>query len=147
MNPKPSSKARTFAWILLLILGSAATLLGLVSSYVAYVGSQNSGIDPHIERLRQITPELARVEQGRRGPAAALACAFGILYCFVAANGFRRGERWAWWAVLCSGGAGSLVILLRVPLIGTPLGMGAGIGFLVITLLAVLIPVKDFFGD
>lgn len=147
MNARPASKARTFGWIVLLLVGLALIVEGLASTYVAYLGSNTAGSDPHIDKLRAVSPELAKAAQARRGTAAATAAAFGLLFCFVATTAFRRGERWAWWAALASTVVGCLLILLRVPLLDTTLGTGAAAVWLVLVLLGTLVSVKDFFSD
>ena len=73
--------------------------------------------------------------------------AASIQFLFITKKGYETGEKWAWWALLLAGGL----------FWGTFLGYRIYIGYiaismmtfvvgLIIWLLAILIPVKDFFG-
>ena len=58
---------------------------------------------------------------------------------------YRRGERWAWWALLVSLGLSQGLSLLRVPMLDTMHGAGAPGVLLGLTLLALLAAVPRFF--
>jgi len=73
--------------------------------------------------------------RARRATAAAYAAGFATLFLAIVLGPYRRGDRWAWWALA----AGTLVVavstLLRIPLLGTSLGAGtAGIQLGVVAL-------------
>ncbi len=58
---------------------------------------------------------------------------------FIALFPYRRGERWAWWALLLSLGAGSALSLIRVWLLTSRAGAGQALVVLVWLLLALAI--------
>lgn len=60
--------------------------------------------------------------RGARGTAAAFGAAYAVLFLIIVLGPYRRGEVWAWWALLASSLVLAILILLRVPLIGTTLG-------------------------
>jgi hypothetical protein len=73
----------------------------------------------------QLSPELRIALRARRGTAAAYAAAFGALLLFVVLRPYRRGDVWAWWAILVSLGTLFVLTLLRWPLLGTERGVGS----------------------
>jgi len=65
---------------------------------------------------------------------------------FVLFAGFRKGQKWAWWSFLVVGGIAWLLGLIYSQVIGDKVNsllMAIGI---VIFLVGLLIPVKEFFG-
>ncbi len=134
---------RTASWILLAILAALLLVGSLASLSLAYRGGQ----DPISESttLADVAawrPDVALALQGRRGTAAAFAAAYAVLLLVVAIVPYRRGDVWAWWAVL----AGSLVLALavaaRVPLLGLRPGMGTGLTQLGVAMVALLLDVR-----
>jgi hypothetical protein len=55
-----------------------------------------------------------------------LAALAGILFLAIVFGPYRRGDTWAWWALLGGTAFLAVVILLRVPLLDTKAGAGAG---------------------
>jgi hypothetical protein len=55
---------------------------------------------------------------------------------------YRRGEVWAWWAILIATLVLSVMIWLRVPTLGITLGASTGYTQLVIVVVALLLDVK-----
>jgi len=145
MKDVPISKARTFAWILLTATGGILLLGSLSSLYIAYVASSSAGADAHVDRLREIGDDLAAAARGRRGTAAASSAAFGLLFSMVSATAFRRGERWAWWALFFSMALWGLLILFRIPFLNSSLGAYTPLGFVVALVLGLFVPFRDFF--
>jgi hypothetical protein len=77
--------------------------------------------------------------KARRATAATWALGFAILFGWVVFDPYRRGNRWAWWALLVSLGLPQLISLARVPLLGTTSGVApsaTALAFLLIGLLA-----------
>ena len=116
---------KTASWIILVVAGALTLLGGLVSLGVAY-GSARDKIGPAtLTELAQGRPEVATAVRARRATAAAYAAGFATLFLAIVLGPYRRGDRWAWWALA----AGTLVLtgssLLRVPLLGTSLGAAA----------------------
>jgi len=113
---------KTASWIILVIVGVLTLLGGLVSLGRAYVSAQDEIGPASLEELAVGRPEVATAVRARRATAAAYAAGFATLFLVITVGPYRRGDRWAWWALL----AGTLVVtvasLLRVPLLGTRLG-------------------------
>ena len=139
------SKTLTTSWIILLVLGLLLSLLSLVSIGVAYFGEQDVLIQGvNLDKLAEVDPRLPNIIRGRRATASAASLSLGMLMAWVAATAYRRGERWAWSALLVSVGAGSILSLLRYMTLQTTLGLffaGIILGVLVV---ALLIAYKDF---
>ncbi|HET8644431.1 MAG TPA: hypothetical protein VFO85_03005, partial [Vicinamibacteria bacterium] len=83
--------------------------------------------------------DVATGVRARRGTAAAYASAYAVLFLFVVLVPYRRGEVWAWWAVLAGALTIALLTWLRVPLLHTRLGAGAGSVLLGATALGLLL--------
>jgi hypothetical protein len=69
-----------------------------------------------------------------------------VLFLFVVLGPYRRGDVWSWWALLASSAALGLVIMLRVPVLGTRLGAGTGLVQLIVVLVALLLDVQRLRG-
>jgi len=76
--------------------------------------------------------------RARRATAAAYGAGFGILFLLVSVGPYRRGDVWAWWALLVGMSVVSVLILLRVPLLRVPsagsslvAGAGTAVGSLI----------------
>lgn len=127
---------KTVSWVMLAIVGALTMLASMASCYVAYRASDDQ-IGP--VRLSQVAggqPELATALRARRGTAAAYAGAFAALFLAITLGPYRRGDTWAWWALLGGTAFLAVVILLRVPLLDTKAGAGAGLITLVVVGLA-----------
>jgi hypothetical protein len=128
---------RTASWVILAIVGALTMLGSMASCYVAYRGAGDEQIGS--ETLSQITagnPQRATALRARRGTAAAYAAGFATLFLAITLRPYRRGDTWAWWALLAGTVVMSAVILLRVPFLDTRVGAGAGLITLVVVGLA-----------
>src|ERR1044071_8457599 len=92
------------SWIALLTLSALITLISFVSLERAYFAKRdNLTAAVGFDQLRTIGGEAAiEAFRGRRATAATFAIACGLLSAFVVLFAYRRGERWAWWALLIS---------------------------------------------
>jgi hypothetical protein len=70
---------------------------------------------------------VATALRGIRGTSAAYAAAFGVLFLAVVLGPYRRGDAWAWKALLVAGLTQFVLVLLRIPLLGTRLGVSAAV--------------------
>ncbi len=126
------------SWIVLLALGLAMLALSLVSAVTAYTG--NWAIGPtSLAKIEAATPGAGVALRGSRATAAAFAAAYWVLFLTIVLGPYRRGEVWAWWALLGSILSLAAIILLRVPLIGTTLGAITAIVPLALVLLGLLL--------
>jgi hypothetical protein len=80
--------------------------------------------------------------KARRGTAAAFGAGYSLLFLILVLLPYRRGEIWAWWSILAGTLTVSAIILLRVPMLETRLGLGAAIPALVVVGLGLLLDVK-----
>ena len=60
--------------------------------------------------------------RGIRGTSASYAVAYGVLFLAIVLGPYRRGDVWAWKALLIAGLTQSVIVLLRIPILGTQLG-------------------------
>jgi hypothetical protein len=128
---------RTASWVILAIVGALTMLGSMASCNIAYRGAGNEQIGS--ETLSQIAagnPQRATALRARRGTAAAYAGAFAAFFLAITIGPYRRGDAWAWWALLAGTLVLAVMILLRVPFLETRAGAGAGLITLVVVGLA-----------
>ena len=77
------------------------------------------------ERARQRSNDLEIALRARRSTAAAFATGYALLFLTIVLVPYRKGEVWAWWALLIGTLATTGIILLRVSVLGTHLGLAA----------------------
>jgi hypothetical protein len=127
------------SWIILLMVTASVALLSLQSLRIAYTGNQDSLITGFtLDQIREHGGEEAvKAFKGRRATAATWALAYALLALTVVLGPYRRGERWAWWALLVSLGVSQLLSILRVPMLGLLAGApGILLAFTLLGLLA-----------
>ncbi len=138
----------TVGWALLLLLAAALTLLSINSTYIPLV-SRPDGVTSSVtidDIGAKTSPEVATALRGRRVTAATWALAYGLILWGVLLFPYRRGERWAWWAVLLSVVASQLLSLARVPVLGTRQGAGASAALTGVALVGLLLGARYVFG-
>ena len=137
------------SWVLLLLLfASVAAYSSLVSLGRAYFGNQDIWATVEmdgrakaigLEQIQEIGGDQAvKAFRGRRATAGASAFGYALLAIFVVLFPYRRGERWAWFALLVSVVLSQLFSLGRVFILGSVLGAGAALTVLAVTLLGLL---------
>ena len=136
------SKLRTVSWVLLAVLGSLVLFVSFVSMTLAYRGDYQIG--PSATPVAEVAAgraEILSALRGIRGTSAAYAGAYAALFLAIVFGPYRRGETWAWWALLSGLVVLALIVLLRVPLLGTNFGIGAAVIQGVVGLVALLLDV------
>jgi hypothetical protein len=134
---------RTVSWVLLGLVATLVLFGSLTSAWLAYVGDPSMDVfgegGPSVQDVSAWRADVATGVRARRGTAAAYASAYAVLFLVIALVPYRRGDVWAWWALL--GGALTVAVLtwLRVPLLHTRLGASAGAGLLGVTALGLLL--------
>src|SRR5690349_4927502 len=127
------------SWIILTVGGVAITLASLVSAVHAYRTSDNYGIgDSRVSKVAGGDAGLATALRGIRGTSAAYGAAYGVLVLAIVLGPYRRGDAWAWKALLIAGLTQFVLVLLRIPILGTELGVSPTVtqtGILVVGLL------------
>jgi len=144
MDSEKSSVTLKIGWILLLVAGLLITLGGLESFAVAYWGADDLIMGVSLEKLAQVNPDLPKAVRGRRATAAFYATSCGLLVAWVAASAFRKRQKWAWYALLCSLGIGAVGAILRVPILDYTPGSQTAIAVVVALVLALSISYRDF---
>jgi hypothetical protein len=144
MDTEKRSVTLIIAWVIFLIMGLLMTLGGLGSMYVAYSGVNESLAGVSLQTLSQVNPDLPNELRARRATAAFYAATCGMLVTWIALAPFRKRQKWAWYALLCSLGIGSALSLLRIPLLNHRPGAEPASAILVLLLIALGISYRDF---
>ena len=119
---------KTASWVLLALAGVLTLLFSLLSAERAY-GTYNDHIGGvSVSKLSAERPEVETAVRARRATAAAYSAGFATLFLLISVGPYRRGEVWAWWALLVGMLVVSVLILLRLPLLGTGLSGSVGGG-------------------
>lgn len=114
---------KTASWILLALVGALTILGGITSLVVAFRSPQDQIGPVTMSDLAMGRADVEVALRGRRATAAAYATAFGTLFFAIALGPYRRGDVWAWWAIFIGTLVLTALILLRVPFLGTRLGV------------------------
>ena len=134
---------RTTSWVLLTIVGAVTLLVSLISANLAYRG--DFAIGPAGTRIEDVaagrTPVLEGL-RGIRGTSAAYAAAYAVLFLAIVLGPYRRGEVWAWWALLAAIAALALIVALRMAFLSSRLGVGAALIPTGLALVALLFDVR-----
>jgi hypothetical protein len=135
---------KTASWVLLAVTGALILILSLLSLYIAYSGARDEFGQggPTVDDVRSWNPEIATAIRARRGTAASFAAAYAVLVLAIVIGPYRRGDAWAWWALLAGAVTLALLAIARIPLMGTRLGAFTGVIPLVVTVVALLLDVR-----
>ncbi len=138
-----SSKLRLLSWILLALVGGLTLFGSLASVGVAYFAEDDPmGRVMPLSELAGDRDDVATMLRARRGTAAAFGAGYGLLFLVIALVPYRRGDVWAWWAILAGTIVVSGIILLRNPVLETNLGLGAANIPLAVCVVALLLDVS-----
>jgi hypothetical protein len=110
---------RTASWVLLALVGVATLSLSLLSAARAYGTYHDRMGGVRVSELSTGRPDVETAVRSRRATAAAYGAGFATLFVLISVGPYRRGEPWAWWALLVGMLVVSVLILLRVPLLDT----------------------------
>lgn len=137
---KGSNMLFVASWVILLVVSAAILLLSANSLWIAYKGG-NDVLTPGYT-LTQIGEQggeqAAKAFRGRRATAATWAMGYALLALAVTWIPYRRGERWAWWAILVALGLPQLLSLARALALVSTAGTGAPAVLLAFIFLALL---------
>jgi hypothetical protein len=114
---------KTASWILLTLVGALTILGGITSLVVAFRSPQDQIGPVTMADLATGRPDVEVALRARRATAAAYATAFGTFFLAIALGPYRRGDVWAWWAIFVGTLVLTALVLLRVPFLGTRLGV------------------------
>jgi hypothetical protein len=144
----PEVSMKKASWILLTVLGVAITLLSLVSVAHAYRTSDDYGIGgSRVSRVAGGDAGVATALRGIRGTSAAYGAAYGVLFLAIVLGPYRRGDAWAWKALLAAGLTQFVLVLLRIPVLGTRLGVSAAVSTVVLLVVGLLLGVGRLGGQ
>ena len=130
------------SWILLSVLGVAITLLSLVSAVHAYWTSDDYAIGHlRVSKVAGGDAGIATALRGIRGTSAAYGAAYGVLFLAIVLGPYRRGDVWAWKALLVAGLTQFVLVMLRIPILGTQLGVSAAVTPVVLLVVGLLLDV------
>ena len=138
------------SWVILLILSAFLAAGAAASVSNAYFGPTDE-LSPGVT-LEQIRAaggdrgdEAVKAFRGRRATAATWALGAALLAIFVVVIPYRRGERWAWWALLAALGLSQFLSLARAVTLGTTFGTGTPAIILSVLLIGLLAGVPRIF--
>jgi hypothetical protein len=120
------------SWIVITVAAGLTLLGALVSLGVAYSKGQDGVSGVSIEELANGRPEVLTGLRARRATAASFAAGFAVLLLAIVLGPYRRGDVWAWWAVLAGAVTYALLAMARVPFLGTRSGAGTALVFLAV---------------
>ena len=135
---------KTASWVVLAIVGALTLLGSLASLATAYRPAAPDALTPQImlDDLTAGRPEAATALRARRGTAASFAAAYAVLFLAIVLGPYRSGnDAWSWWALLAGALTLGILMALRVPMLGTRAGVGAGIIPLAAVIVALLLDV------
>jgi cell division protein FtsW (lipid II flippase) len=141
-NSTPSSLTRTISWVILTLVGALTFLGSLASARLAYRSSEDIIGKTSLADVAGGREDVASALRARRGTSAAYAAGYAVLFLFIVLVPYRRGDVWSWWALLAGVLVVAMLVLARVPFLGTRLGAGAAWLQLGIVGAALLLDVK-----
>jgi membrane-associated PAP2 superfamily phosphatase len=112
------------SWIILLVVFAAVAILSFMSLMTAYTGPQDNLIQGFtLEDLKSAGgDEAVSAFRGRRATAATWSLGYALIALMVVLVPYRRGEQWAWWALLIS------IVLSQVLSLGRALALQTTFG-------------------
>jgi hypothetical protein len=137
------------SWVILLVVSGAIILFSAQSLWIAYTGGQDGLTSEYT--LAQIGEQggdqAVKAFRGRRATAATWALGYALLAIAVIWMPYRRGEKWAWWALFVSLGLSQFLSLGRAIMLGTTAGTATPAILLAFVLLGLLAGAPRVFGD
>lgn len=128
------------SWVILLVVSGMLLLASAQSLWIAYTGGQDG-----LTREYTLThigeqggDQAVKAFRGRRATAATWAIGYGLLAIAVIWAPYRRGEKWAWWALFVSLGLSQFLSLGRAIMLGTTVGTATPAVLLAFVLLGLL---------
>lgn len=137
------------SWVILLVVSVGIALVSVQSLFVAY-GKQdeNLTVEYSTAQIReQGGDEAFKAFKGRRVTAATWALGYALLAIAVTLVPYRRGEQWAWWALLLAMGLSQILSIARAITIPTTSGAGTSGVLLAFTLLGLMAGAPRMFGN
>lgn len=126
---------------ILAVVGIGVLLLSLVSMGQAYFNNYAIGGSegPGVQQVGGSDPLVEKALRGIRGTSAAYAGAFAVLFLAIVFGPYKRGEVWAWWALLAASVLHAAIVLPRLVFVDTTLGVGPAVTQAVVVIVALLL--------
>lgn len=136
------------SWVILLVVSVGIALVSMQSVFVAYGKSdENLTREYSTAQIREEGGEDAfKAFKGRRVTAATWALGYALLAIAVTLIPYRRGEQWAWWALLVAMGLSQILSIARAVTIPTTSGAGTSGLLLAFTLMGLMAGAPRIFG-
>jgi hypothetical protein len=129
---------------ILAAVGIGLLLLSLVSMSQAYFNNYaiggNDGVA--VTKVGAGDEQVVKALRGIRGTSAAYAGAFAVLFLAIVFGPYKRGETWAWWALMAACLLHAAIVLPRLVFVGTTLGVGPAVTQVVVVIVALLLDVS-----
>ena len=137
------------SWVILLVVSAGIALVSVQSVFVAYGNTdENLTQEYSTAQIREQGGEEAfNAFKGRRVTAATWALGYALLAIAVILVPYRRGEQWAWWALLIAIGLSQILSIARAVTIPTTSGAGTSGILLAFTLLGLMAGAPRMFGN
>ena len=123
---------KTASWIVLAVAGALTLLGSLASLSNAYFNGQERIGGVAIDVLADGNPEVITALRARRATAAAYAAGFATFLLLITVGPYRRGDAWAWYAILFGTLTQTLLTFARIPFLGTRAGTATALIQLVV---------------
>lgn len=128
------------SWVILLVVSGAIVLSSAQSLWIAYSGNPDR-LTPEYTIAQigeQGGDQAVKAFRGRRATAATWALGYALLAIAVTWIPYRRGEKWAWWALFVSLGVSQFLSLVRAVMLATTAGVSTPAVLLAFVLLGLL---------
>ena len=144
MNARSRRCMRKASVGVLAFVGIFVLLISFVSMGQAYFNNYNIGGNdgPSVTKVGAGDEQLVKALRGIRGTSAAYAGAFAVLFLAIVFGPYRRGETWAWWALMAACLLHAAIVLLRLVFVGTTLGVGPAMTQVVLVIVGLLLDVS-----
>ncbi len=129
---------------ILAVVGIGVLLISFVSMGQAYFNNYNIGGEdgPRVTKVGAGDEQLVKALRGIRGTSAAYAGAFAVLFLAIVFGPYKRGETWAWWALMAASLVLAAIVLPRLVFVGTTLGVGPAMTQVVLVIVGLLLDVS-----
>ncbi len=126
---------------ILAVVGIGVLLLSLVSMGQAYFNNYTIGGSegPGVQQVGGSDPQVEKALRGIRGTSAAYAGAFAVLFLAIVFGPYKRGEVWAWWALMAASLLHGAIVLPRLVFVDTTLGVGPAVTQAIVVIVALLL--------
>jgi len=154
MSNQTSDKAlQRYAWIILLVVGTLSLLIGLGDFILAGNGDPalvESVTGMPWAQVKASSPRMANLVNLLTRILGAWLIGFSTLAVTISLTAYRRGDRWAWYALWALPLTFVLIFVVfltagRVPGAPTPPALFSAPGLSVLSILGLLLPYRRFF--